>query len=142
MAGRRSFGLLLAAHGERRTGDDNAGVERLAKSLAAKGVAAEIGFGFIKGSPTVDGAIDALSSRDVLVYPFFLSDGYFTRVALSRLVEQAKRRDATRTISILPPVGLEPALVDVIADEAVAAARCFSNLPVQASIVLLAHGST
>src|SRR5262245_53897842 len=121
MAGRRPFGLLLAAHGERRADGDNAGVARLAGSLATKGVAEEIGFGFIKGSPTVDGAITALLSRDVIVYPLFLSDGYFTRVALPRLVEQAKGRDATRTIRILPPLGLEPALADVIADEAVAA---------------------
>ena len=92
MAGRRPFGLLLAAHGERRTDADNAGVMRLARSLAGKGVAAEIGFGFIKGSPPVDEAIRTLLSRDVVVYPLFLSDGYFTRVALPRLVEQAKQQ--------------------------------------------------
>jgi len=141
MSGRRSFGLLLASHGERRTDADNAGVVRLARSLADKGVAAEIGFGFIKGSPPVDEAIWALLSRDIVVYPLFLSDGYFTRVALPRLVEQAKQNDATRTISILPPLGLEPALAGVIADEAVAACHSHTHLPAQTSIVLLAHGS-
>lgn len=141
MAGRRSFGLLLAAHGERRADADNAGVVRLARSIASKGVAEEVSFGFIKGSPTVDDAITSLLSRDVVVYPLFLSDGYFTRVALPRLVEHAKGRDATRTIGILPPLGLEPALADVIADEAVAAARAHANLPAETSIVLLAHGS-
>ena len=140
-AGRRPFGLLLAAHGERRTDADNAGMARLARSLADKGVAAEIGFGFIKGSPTVDDAIAALLSQDVIVYPLFLSDGYFTRVALPRLVEQAKRRDARRAIRILPPLGLEPALADVIADEVAAAAHSRANLPAETSIVLLAHGS-
>jgi len=140
-AGRRPFGLLLAAHGERRTDADNAGVARLARSLADKGVAAEIGFGFIKGSPPVDEAIGALLSRDVVVYPLFLSDGYFTRVALPWLVERAKQHDATRTISILPPLGLDPALADVIADEAVAGAHSRGNLPAETSIVLLAHGS-
>jgi sirohydrochlorin ferrochelatase len=141
MEGRRPFGLLLAAHGERRTDADNAGIERLARSLAAQGVAAEIGFGFVKGLPTVDDAIGALLSRHVVVYPLFLSDGYFTRVALPRLVEQAKQRDATRTIAILPPLGLEPALADVIAEEAVAAAHSRASLPAETSIVLLAHGS-
>ena len=140
-AGRCPFGLLLAAHGERRTDADNAAVARLARSLADKGVAAEIGFGFTKGSPTVDDAIGTLLSSDIVVYPLFLSDGYFTRVALPRLVEQAKQRDATRTISILPPLGLEPALADVIANEAAAAAHSRANLPAETSIVLLAHGS-
>jgi sirohydrochlorin cobaltochelatase len=141
MAGRRPFGLLLAAHGERRTDADNAGVMRLARSLSDKGLAAEIGFGFIKGSPPVDEAIGTLLSRNIVVYPLFLSDGYFTRVALPRLVEQAKQHDTTRAISILPPLGLEPALADVIADEAVAAVHSRGNLPLETSIVLLAHGS-
>ena len=83
----------------------------------------------------------ALSSRDVVVYPLFLSDGYFTRVVLPRLVEQAMQRDATRAISILPPLGLEPALTDVITDGAVATAPSRGNLPTETSIVLLAHGS-
>ena len=139
--GRRPLGLLLAAHGERRTDADNGVVVRLAKTLADKGVAAEIGFGFIKGSPTVDEAIGGLSSPDIVVYPLFLSDGYFTRVALPRLVEEAKRQDAGRAIRVLPPLGLEPALVDVIADEATAAAHSRANLPAKMSIVLLAHGS-
>jgi sirohydrochlorin ferrochelatase len=138
---RRRFGLLLAAHGERRTGADNGVVARLARNIADKGVAAEIGFGFIKGSPSVDEAIAALSPRDIVVYPLFLSDGYFTRVALRRQVEKARRQDAGRAIRILPPLGLEPALADVIADEAAAAARSRANLPTEMLIVLLAHGS-
>src|ERR1700704_3098991 len=77
---RPPFALLLAAHGERRANADNAGVARLAGNLAAAGVAKEVGFGFIKGSPSVDEAIRALSSRHVVVYPLFLADGYFTRV--------------------------------------------------------------
>lgn len=140
-AGRRPFGLLLAAHGERRADADNAGVARLARSLAHKGVASEIGFGFIKGSPTVDDAIASLLPRDVVVYPLFLSDGYFMRVVLPRLVEEAKRRDEGRAIRILPPLGLELALADVIADEAVTAAHSRANLPAETSIILLAHGS-
>ena len=137
----RPFGLLLAAHGERRTDADNGVVVRLARTLADKGVAAEIGFGFIKGSPTVDEAIGALSSRDIVVYPLFLSDGYFTRVALPQLVEEARRQSAGRRIRILPPLGLDPALAGVIADEAAAAAHYRANLPTEVSIVLLAHGS-
>jgi sirohydrochlorin cobaltochelatase len=135
------FAQLLAAHGERRTGADNSAVVRLARTLAGKGVAAEVGFGFIKGAPSVDEAIGALSSRDVVVYPSFLSDGYFTRVALPRMVEAARRQDSGRAIRILPPLGLEPALAEVIADEAAAAAHSRANSLAEMSIVLLAHGS-
>src|SRR5262249_53732054 len=138
---RSQFGLVLAAHGERRPDADNGAVVRLARNLADKGVAAEVGFGFIKGAPSVDKAIGTLSSRDVVVYPLFLSDGYFTRVALPRMVEAARRQDSGRAIRILSPLGLEPALAEVIADEAAAAAYSRANSPAEMSIVLLAHGS-
>jgi len=137
---RRPFGLLLAAHGERHADADNAAVAQLVRRLAAADVAAEIGAGFIKGAPAVDDAIRALSSREVVVYPLFLADGYFTRVALPRLVEKARRGD--RAISVLPPLGLEPALAEVIAEEAVAAAQSRGASSDAATVVLLAHGST
>jgi sirohydrochlorin cobaltochelatase len=139
--GRPAFGLLLAAHGERRTDATNASVARLAASLAREGVAAEIGIGFIKGTPTVDEAINALSARHIVVYPMFLSDGYFTRVALPRLVAQAQREDLSRAITVLPPLGLEPALGDLIADEVMATAQAYAIPPAEAAVVLLAHGS-
>jgi sirohydrochlorin cobaltochelatase len=133
---------MLAAHGERRASADNAGVARLAENLAAAGVAEEVGFGFIKGTPSVDEAIRALSSCHVVVYPLFLADGYFTRVVLPRLVLGAIHQDAARTITILPPLGLEPALADLIADEAALAANTHAISPEEITVVLLAHGST
>jgi len=139
--GRRPFGLLLAAHGERGAGADNAGVVSLAQRLASEGIAAEVVAGFIKGTPTLDDAIRALASRDVVVYPLFLADGYFTRIALPRLIDQARHDDSGRIIKVLPPLGLEPALVDVIADEAMAAAHVREISPEEITVVLLAHGS-
>jgi sirohydrochlorin ferrochelatase len=138
---RPPFALLLAAHGERREDTENASVARLAGNLAAAGVATEVGFGFIKGTPALDEAIRALSLPHIIVYPLFLADGYFTRVALPRLVEQAIQQDAARTISILPPLGLEPALADLIGDEAAAAAHSRALLPKETTVILLAHGS-
>ena len=130
---------MLAAHGERRANAVNAGVARLAGNLAAAGVAKEVGFGFIKGSPSVDEAIRALSSCHVIVYPLFLAHGYFTRVALPRLIKQSKRQD--QIITVLAPLGLDPALGDLIVDEALDAARCHSILPEEVTVVLAAHGS-
>jgi len=114
----------------------------LARRLAIEGVAAEVAAGFVKGTPSVDDAIRVLTSRDVIVYPFFLADGYFTRVALPRLIDKAKHDDSTRAITVLPPLGLEPALVDVVADETVAATHARGIHPEEVTVVLLAHGST
>jgi sirohydrochlorin ferrochelatase len=139
--GRRPFGLLLAAHGERRTDADNVGVAALARRLAAEGVAAEVAAGFVKGAPSIDDAIRALAPRDVVVYPLFLADGYFTRVALPRLIGKV-RHDSARLIKVLPPLGLDPALVDVIVDEARAVAQASGISQEEIAVVLLAHGST
>jgi hypothetical protein len=59
------FGLLLAAHGERRAEADNHGIAHLAKRLADRGVADEVGFGFIKGEPSIGDAVARISSRDL-----------------------------------------------------------------------------
>src|SRR5207249_6278958 len=133
---------LLAAHGERHADADNAGVAWLAKRLAGEGVAADVTAGFVKGIPSVGDAIAALTPRDVVVYPLFLADGYFTRVALPRLIDKARHVDSARAITVLPPLGLEPALVDVITDETAAVARARRIHPEEVTVVLLAHGSS
>jgi sirohydrochlorin ferrochelatase len=141
-SGHRPFALLLAAHGERCADAENAGVAWLARRLGAEGVATEVAVGFIKGTPSVGDAIRALAPRDVVVYPLFLADGYFARIALPRLIDKAKHDDSARIIKVLPPLGLELALIDVIADEVGVAAHARRISPADMAVVLLAHGST
>jgi sirohydrochlorin cobaltochelatase len=135
-------GLLLAAHGERNDGAVNAGMVRLAATLRSRGVAAEVAIGFIKGQPSVDAAMRALRCKHVLVYPLFLSAGYFTRVRLPQLLECSLGREHQRNVHILPPLGLAPALAGVIARRLLAAAWRSAIAPKEACVVLLAHGST
>jgi sirohydrochlorin cobaltochelatase len=141
-AAKSKFALLLAAHGERRAGTGNAGVAGLAARLAAADVATEIGFGFLKGEPSIGDAVRRLAARDLLVYPLFLSDGYFTRTLLPRRLEQAGALAGDRAVHILPPLGLDPALIGLILDRAQAVARAHGWVPACANLVLLAHGSS
>jgi sirohydrochlorin ferrochelatase len=136
------FAVLLAAHGERRDGAGNEGVARLAGDLAARDLAAEIGVGFIKGVPGIAETLRAFASRDVLVYPLFLADGYFNRVRLPQLIAAAQTPPATpRRIRVLPPLGLDPVLVDIIAARAEAAAVGAGSAAGPVTLVLLAHGT-
>lgn len=136
------FALLLAAHGERRNGAGNDGVARLAGDLAARNVAAEIGIGFIKGTPGIAETLMAFAARDVIIYPLFLADGYFNRVRLPQLVAAAQALPAApRRIRMLPPLGLEPALVDLVVDRADAAAVGAGWVAGSATLVLVAHGT-
>jgi hypothetical protein len=127
------FALLLAAHGERRAGADNEGVAELAARLAAQRVAAAVALGFLKGAPSIGDAVLRLAGRDLVVYPLFLSD--------PRRLEQAGTFDRGRAAHVLPPLGLDPALRNLIVDRARAYARMRGWSPALTDLVLLAHGS-
>ena len=132
------FALLLAAHGERRDGAGNDGVAQLAADLLRRNIAGEIGIGFIKGIPAIDETLRALASPMVLVYPLFLSDGYFNRVRLPQLLAKA---GVARTVRVLDPLGLDPALADLVARKAGMAAHEAAFAQARTTVVLLAHGS-
>ena len=108
--------MLLAAHGERRAGSGNEGVAQLAARLGALDAAPAIGFGFLKGSPSIGDAVARLSSPDLVVYPLFLSDGYFTQTLLPDRLREAGAFGRGRALQLLPPLGCDPALVNLVLD--------------------------
>ena len=74
------WALLIAAHGEQREDAGNESIARLAAAPATRGAAPEISYGFLSGTPTIADAVEALTGLEIIVYPLFLSEGYFTRV--------------------------------------------------------------
>lgn len=136
------FALLLAAHGERGNGRRNDGVGRLASALTGRGVAAEVGVGYIKGVPGIEETLRGFEVPDVLVYPLFLADGYFSRVRLPRLIAAAQAASPKpRRVRVLPPLGLDPALADVVAATARRMAGEIGIACDAATLVLVAHGT-
>lgn len=140
--GRGRVALLLAAHGEQRAGAANDSVVRLAASLAACKVADEIGVGFVKDRPTVGEAMEAFTASDIVVYPLFMSSGYFVGTRLKTLCADAAATRPELAVRILPPLGRESSLAAVVADRADAAARRLGQASVDTTVVLMAHGST
>jgi sirohydrochlorin ferrochelatase len=134
--------VLLAAHGERRAGAGNEGVAQLAARLRTLDVAPAIGFGFLKGAPSIGETVRRLGVRDLFVYPLFLADGYFTRTLLPHHLREAGAFARGRTVRLLPPLGLDPALVDLVLLRARAAARARRWPEARTELVLLAHGSS
>jgi sirohydrochlorin cobaltochelatase len=132
-------GLLLAAHGERRDGAENESITQIAATLTARGIAAEISFGFLRATPTIAEAINAMTSSEIVVYPMFMSDGFFTRVRLPQALEMAKGKPSIR---ILPPLGFDPALGDLIRRKAQEAATERGFATESENLVLVAHGSS
>jgi sirohydrochlorin cobaltochelatase len=136
------IGLLLAAHGERGeagAGEGaNASVIRLADELRARGIVAEVRCGFIKGAPTIRDALAAFTTPDIVVYPLFLAEGFFTRVRLPELIGAA---DAARPVTILPPLGADPALVGLVMERAIRMGEARGYAAADTWLVLVAHGS-
>ena len=131
--------ILLAAHGERREGAGNEGVFRLARALARRDLASEVAVGFINGVPTIGDALENLAARRIIVYPLFVSSGYFTRDRLVQLLDEANGE--SREIRVLPPAGLDPGLPYLVSAFASKSARERGVLPRACTVVLLAHGS-
>ncbi len=76
--------LLLIGHGSARYADAGRVLDAQADALRATGRFAEISVGFLAGVPTPAEALAALSAPTIHIVPFFMEDGYFTRVALPR----------------------------------------------------------
>ncbi len=131
--------VLFAVHGERCPNARNEGVWRIASALSERGLVQELVLGFVSGAPTVREALNALSARRVLVYPLFVSSGYFNRDRLVQLLDEANHQ--RREIRILPPLGHDPGLPDLVIDFAKRTARECGFAPRRSTVICLAHGS-
>jgi sirohydrochlorin ferrochelatase len=136
------FGALIAAHGGRDVDRrSNKSIFCLAEKVAALIGDLQVEAGFISGVPTIGDAIAALDAQNVIVYPLFMADGYFGQTVLNRLVEEARRGRQGGSITVLPPLGLDPALADFAVTKSASAATSLGTSPKQVTLVLLAHGS-
>ena len=85
--------------------------------------------GVLSGEPRLEEALLALAGRNVLVHPFFMSDGYFVRQALPKRLEESPVAGWT----MLTPLGLLPGLPALIADHIADDRR---------EILIVSHGAT
>lgn len=131
--------VLVAAHGERTPGAENANARRIAQALSDRGLAAEVGVGFISGSPSIAEALRALTSPRIIVYPLFASSGYFSRDRLVQLLDEGNRQN--RELTLLTPLGLDQGMPDFVIAKASEACRDRGFAPNDSTIILLAHGS-
>lgn len=128
---------LLVAHG---APSDPAPQETALQSLAAQVGLVLPGWRVAGATLAQPGALDAALQAlgpDVLVYPFFMAQGWFTGLELPRRLAQA---GAVRP-RILDPFGTDPALPGLIARVTLAAAQQAGLDPATTTLLLAAHGS-
>jgi sirohydrochlorin ferrochelatase len=131
--------LLIVAHGERTPGARNENPVWIARSLSRRGLVAEVAIGFVSGEPTVAHAFGMLRAERIIVYPLFASSGYFTRDRLVHLLDEANRQG--RQVDILPPLGLDPGLPELVCTRARQISDEHGFAPEASAMILLAHGS-
>jgi sirohydrochlorin cobaltochelatase len=133
--------LLLLAHGERLDGQTNEAVNLMIATLRERNAAAEVGVGFLSASPSIEETVQRLTAPRLLVYPLFMAEGYFLRIAIDRLRKAAMQDGMSRMLDILPTLGVDPALAELVAARAATAASERGFALSETALVLVAHGS-
>ncbi len=133
--------LLLLAHGERLDGQANEAVNLMVSTLRERKAAAEVGVGFLGASPSIEETVQRLTAQRLLVYPLFMAEGYFLRIATDRLRKAAMQDGISRMLDILPALGADPALAELVVVRAAAAASERGFALAETALVLVAHGS-
>lgn len=118
-----------------------AGPERAVRALADKvaallpGVA--VGGATLAAPGALEAALAALPGTAPLVFPVFMSGGWFVRVKLPQRIG----RVCGGSFEMLRPLGLDPALHSLCLDAALEGARAAGLPPARTTLLLAAHGS-
>jgi sirohydrochlorin cobaltochelatase len=127
--------LLLIGHGSARYPD--AGHAMLAHAATLRSVArfAAVEAALLNGAPSVHEALARIDAPIIRVVPFFMEDGYFSRVAVPRALDG-------RPALFCPPVGIHDGMAGLIERQALAACAS-SGVPSRtAAVLLIGHGSS
>ena len=118
-----STALLLAGHGSHLNARSSEAVRAHARALATSDSWDEVLVAFWKEEPSLARALDGCAASDVTVVPVFMSEGYFTGEVIPAemgLDGPVTRREG-RTIRYTRPVGVHPALAQIIVERALEA---------------------
>jgi sirohydrochlorin cobaltochelatase len=131
--------LLLVGHGSTSTPDAARPLMAHADRIRASGRFAEVAVGMLRGTPELGPVFDGLTSPIVHVVPFFLEDGYFTRIVIPDLL--LSRADEQRVLRFCRPLGLHPGLAALMETRVLRHCEMFGTDPKALTIVLVGHGS-
>lgn len=133
--------VVLVAHGDRGAAQSNDALLTHREALAATGHFACVEAGVLKGEPTLERALDraaASGALQLVVYPFFMADGFFVRV---RLADRLQAAHLAIPHAVLPPLGVDPELPTLLLQHALSAASAARLLPASTDLLIVGHGS-
>lgn len=134
--------VVLAAHGDRGGPAPNLALLSHTRALAATGAFRSVCAGTLKSQElTLEEALHqahASGAARIAIYPMFMADGYFTGKVLPERVAAA---GLAQLCTLLPPLGLDPAMPSLMMQHAVAAAQTVALNPAHTRLLLVGHGS-
>jgi len=87
----KSITLFIAAHGTEQDANSRVAAERHAESLLALDIYANVAAVFLEEAPRIDHCYKLAQTRNVVVVPFFISDGMHTREDIPVLLGEPER---------------------------------------------------
>ncbi len=129
---------IIVSHG---SPSSPAGPEADIRALAAQTARRLPGWN-IRGATLAAGAafdklLEELSDSRILIYPFFMSDGWFVREELPRRVHSKQGKAP----AILPPFGFDHGVVRLCEEAVTKSAHLYGVPPQDMSVLLVGHGS-
>jgi sirohydrochlorin cobaltochelatase len=131
--------LLLIGHGSERLPDAARPLVAHAEVIRESGRFGEVKVGMLFGEPDVASVVATLTAPVVHVVPFFLNDGYFTRIVIPDLL--LPFASASRVIRFCPPVGLHDDIAGLLEARLLRHCEMFGTDPKSLSVLLVGHGS-
>lgn len=132
--------LLLVGHGSTVIPDAARPLLAHADVIRLSGRFAEVEVGMLLGEPDAVKGFKNLTAPVVHVVPFFLDDGYFTRIAIPELI--LPLASPSRVIRFCQPVGLHDGIATLIERRLTHHCDMFGTDPKSLSVLLVGHGSS
>lgn len=133
--------VILAGHGDRGGDDRNVTIERHRAVLEQKKRFASVSIALLKGERELEDSIAAVTGEKpaaIVVYPYFMADGYFVNRVLKHRISAMK---LGLTPLFAPPLGLDPRLPELVSSTALKVAANQSCPVAEARLLIVGHGS-
>jgi sirohydrochlorin cobaltochelatase len=127
--------LFIAGHGTEQNEDSSKSIERQAALIRGTGEYAAVHAIFMEEDPRIDKCYELAATRNIVVVPFFISDGMHTQEDIPKLLGEPERivkerlasgvatwRNPTerkdKLVWYAPAIGTDPRIADVILERA------------------------
>jgi sirohydrochlorin cobaltochelatase len=127
--------LVLVGHGSARNPNTRLPLCHVVQEIKRRGTYDEVRCGLLKEEPRVCKTLQPLTSTDITIVPFFISDGYYTRNVIPECL-CLKKGHPDRNIRYTNAIGSHPAFAGLILRHA----RDVGWTPGDA-LVVLGHGT-